>query len=430
MTRLQYRGTQLVFWSLPFVALYKGKGLIISYMVLFCLYGIKPLIATLRPQALWGSFRENGHKYVIAAALVLLIYGFIIFPASLLLFIRCSAVILTGYSLGLGLMALDRVSQEKCVTLFLKGYLMFISLYAAIILSYVIFHFIFPMVKILPCSREFYLRGTVILVTLTVPALLATRHIKPLIPSTTRLIVFISALLLLILMYARPDAARFAILAALIMGGLLWVRPSLNKYIFYGIAGVALIYPFFCLYVFNEYTLFDRMRFLPQSYQHRVQMWRLISDRIMDHFLCGHGFDASTALKDLTARCAYLNPIAYLKHQASVKAIIVGKTPYSWGGVICYKDPVIGSHPHNGFLQLWYEFGVAGILLFLYSLWHVCRKIMTYNRLYQIAGFAILIIYGMFCFISFNIWQNWLLSLGGLTIVLFRLIHRLYPRGI
>ena len=79
---------------------------------------------------------------------------------------------------------------------------------------------------------------------------------------------------------------------------------------------------------------------------------------------------------------------------------------------------------------MWYEFGLTGILLFIYGFWRLCASLMTYNRLYQIAGFTIVIIYGMFLMVSFNIWQNWLLSLGGFTIILFRLIHHLYPRGI
>ena len=75
-------------------------------------------------------------------------------------------------------------------------------------------------------------------------------------------------------------------------------------------------------------------------------------------------------------------------------------------------------HPHNGFAQIWYEFGIFGALLFSAAIGHFYYRIskteLRYTRLLYISvanAFASLVI------VSYGLWQSW--WIGMMFIVTF-----------
>ncbi len=113
------------------------------------------------------------------------------------------------------------------------------------------------------------------------------------------------------------------------------------------------------------------------SWGARLDIWRFVTDRIVEHPLRGWGLDASRA----------------------------------WPGVI----PL---HPHDGALQLWLELGAPGALLaaltfaWIFS-WLAAER--ERDRELAAAGAASAAAYLAIGALSFGIWQEWWLALGAVS---------------
>ena len=113
------------------------------------------------------------------------------------------------------------------------------------------------------------------------------------------------------------------------------------------------------------------------SWGARLDIWRFVTDRIVEHPMRGWGLDASRA----------------------------------WPGVI----PL---HPHDGALQLWLELGAPGALLaaltfaWIFS-WLASER--ERDRELAAAGAASAAAYLVIGALSFGVWQEWWLALGAVS---------------
>lgn len=195
-----------------------------------------------------------------------------------------------------------------------------------------------------------------------------------------------------------PDAAFLAIVvSSIIYFAPLWFQ----KITFTGILIGGVATPWITKYLLNERMLFDYMRFIPTSHQHRIFMWEELTRQIFDKPIFGHGFDFSAFIKSPKLLCNhYITEVLQTRFKDITPLIT-----YPGGGKLCDGHLLIGIHPHNGFLQIWLELGAAGIILFSIFMILFYRSIL-HNRL-AVAMFSF---YAVIFSISFNIWQNWIIS--------------------
>lgn len=114
-----------------------------------------------------------------------------------------------------------------------------------------------------------------------------------------------------------------------------------------------------------------------ESWGARIEIWRFTTRHIIEHPVIGWGIDASRDWPD--------------------------------------KIPL---HPHNAALQLWLELGAVGAALgalFLTFVWRRIGETAERSRTDAGIGAATLVAYLTIGALSFGVWQEWWLGLGGLT---------------
>lgn len=121
---------------------------------------------------------------------------------------------------------------------------------------------------------------------------------------------------------------------------------------------------------------------LKRSGQHRMEIWRFAAEKSLERPLFGHGFDSSRAVPNGNEVSAFQAP----------------------------DKPIIPLHPHNGFLQIWLELGLVGVVLSSVALLFGLRAVgrwPTVTGRYALAGYAAaFVIAGL----AFGIWQSWWLA--------------------
>jgi O-antigen ligase len=409
----------LLFFSFPLIATLKGKGTVLSLILAFFLFN--------GFQSLKLFFTEKECKVTTGVFLtVSAISLYLLFPSSFLSgkdFFHLLRLILL-FSLVLftlrGVETLSLEERRKYTKLFFYGFL---------------FYFLFFLIELYGGSwasklyskssgynETLFIRGAVILTFLFLPFsffIQKNRKIK-----NKLLLLGLSFLALcLTLLKAQPSAARVAV----IVSGVCLIaayRQKIYGFLILGLAGVySLLTPVISLYLLNESTLFNSLRYLPTSYQHRLQIWYEISKNILQKPLFGHGFDYASKLTEGPQRCAYYAKEAF--YTACSGGNVLEIIPYTWGGIIYHTDTTLSSHPHSGALQIWLEFGFLGIVFFLYCLYKLGQYAANQRPLYRGYLYALFGLYFVYWSISFGMWQNWIISLAGLTFILFQLINGL-----
>ncbi|MFA5593015.1 MAG: O-antigen ligase family protein [Micavibrio sp.] len=133
------------------------------------------------------------------------------------------------------------------------------------------------------------------------------------------------------------------------------------------------------------------------SAPHRMEVWNFIALKAFEKPLAGHGIEATRFLKS--------------------------------DRMMAYMDSDNVLHPHNAYLQIWIEFGLAGALfasLFFILLYRrLDRMEPLYQRYYTSLTATLLFV----LMVSYGLWQGWLLgmifTLYGFSIALIRI----YPRA-
>tara|TARA_A100001011_G_C14321005_1_gene850615 strand:- start:5191 stop:6453 length:1263 start_codon:yes stop_codon:yes gene_type:complete len=127
---------------------------------------------------------------------------------------------------------------------------------------------------------------------------------------------------------------------------------------------------------------------LPNSAVHRIKIWKFTAKKIYERPLLGWGMNASKYFSD-------------------------GKnTVYSASGAILGE--VLPLHPHNSVLQIWLEFGLPGILIFL-CLGYYFLKIAHQGIKSDLVMAIILgqfLTFFIFASLSFGLWQSWWICLA------------------
>lgn len=138
---------------------------------------------------------------------------------------------------------------------------------------------------------------------------------------------------------------------------------------------------------------------LPFSAQARIVLWAYRAEKVEEAPLLGVGLGSTRQLrwKDV--------PPAPVKMQSE----------HPWQ---------IGWHAHNGFLEIWFELGLVGVILFLAAGWAVIGYIGRQSLTVQpfiLAQFAALFV---ILAVGWGIWQSWLMALPGLAAIFATLAIR------
>ncbi|NNE57174.1 MAG: O-antigen ligase family protein [Hellea sp.] len=120
------------------------------------------------------------------------------------------------------------------------------------------------------------------------------------------------------------------------------------------------------------------------SWEHRIEMWSYVSEKIGEKPFFGHGFDASRTF------------------DRKYDGMSVNGKPY--------EQTIISLHPHNSGLQVWVETGAIGALLFSLFLFMLQKKLTSYvekdsySAVY-IAGYVAAAL--TICTLTYGVWQEW-----------------------
>lgn len=119
---------------------------------------------------------------------------------------------------------------------------------------------------------------------------------------------------------------------------------------------------------------------LPFSWEHRVVTWSYVGERIREHPIIGHGFDASRTF-DATFDARGFEGLS-----------------------------VVSLHPHNAGLHIWLETGVIGALLATAFLWLLGREAIKFAqggraRAMAVAGLIAPVV--LISSVSYGVWQEW-----------------------
>lgn len=411
INHLKLFGLYLLFFSLPIVATLKGKGIVISLIVAFFLVR--------GPKAIVLSLKKVKPNLLFIFSLILFIdiaFFSIRDVNSILPFARLILLYLCGYYTVKGASALSPLEKDRFKKAFTKGMIfytgfMLIECYTGIIS--------FLYTGTAQYNPGLFLRGVVILTFLSVPfwfALESTKH-----PKTYQAL--FAGVLCFILLKAQPSAARVAVIVAVTLCALLHFRHFL-KVFFIALGLWILAAPFVFLYGLNRTHLFSVLHWLPSSYQHRIQIWEVFSKKIIEAPWIGHGFNSRFMDAEKIEKIC-------LHYKLSVpipKIPQLGSELQPWGKVVCFDEPVITTHPHNGVLQIWFEGGLLGVALtlsFLWFLYRVLRDTSPQDQRIYLGVIGLSIVYWN---ISFGLWQNWMIAVVSLTIALIPTIKGLPKR--
>ena len=372
----------LVFLSLPLVAFTKGKGTVILLIAL-CL-GI--WVSSRSIPSLSHKIKEYKHPLCWAVVFLLWCGLSILWSQGPMgeIFLRYGRLIglismsVLGYAC---LVHATSETQSHFHKAFIVGYSVYLVFYVLVILTHNFG---------LQYDQNKFLRGVVILSLLVWPYMGTLR----------KKIVQVSLLagFLWLIYGVSPDAAFFA----MALSGVVYFSPLLlQKCILFSmlLGGVAM--PWISKYLLNESLLFDYMRFIPTSHQHRIFMWEELSKWILKNPLWGYGFDFSAFIKSPALLCNHYSTEVMQTRFKDLTPLLT----YEGGGKICDGQLTLGIHPHNGFLQIWLELGGIGMLLFSLLAIMLYRSIQ-HNKL----AVAMLTFYGVIFSISFSVWQNWMIA--------------------
>jgi exopolysaccharide production protein ExoQ len=143
---------------------------------------------------------------------------------------------------------------------------------------------------------------------------------------------------------------------------------------------------------------------LPYSARERIVLWAYRADNIPQAPVFGIGAASSPKLLEVET------PPTPTKLPAG--------SPYKWHA---------GWHAHNGFLEVWFELGMVGVILLLAA---GCAVIGYIGRLSPEAQPYILALFAAYCIVlafGWGIWQTWLMALPGLAAIYAALATSLSP---
>ncbi len=138
--------------------------------------------------------------------------------------------------------------------------------------------------------------------------------------------------------------------------------------------------------------------------QARLILWGYTAERVLENPIFGVGTNSTRALDEARPRQSIEKPKGYVKARRTT------------------------AHPHNIFLQLWYETGVLGVLAalaFFLALLGRAGTLGLREQQVSLAHYAMLIFLTM---ASYSVWQTWFQAVVGLSAMAMLLSAGAYAR--
>lgn len=208
---------------------------------------------------------------------------------------------------------------------------------------------------------------------------------------------FVGAIALVALSRGMAMSSPLALGGAILAGALSWKFRAMGVKAVYGAFLLLLLILPFLLWQIYETEWMKQL--LPQhiswNIKHRLIIWQFAVDRYFEHPLLGWGMDASRQLPGGSASIPDVEGAEFM--------------------------PL---HPHNGFLQIWLELGVAGALCLAAFLAGLAQhQIATLARQPARLGLAVATTaaYLLQGLLSFGVWQSWWLSTALLATTFFNI---------
>lgn len=223
-------------------------------------------------------------------------------------------------------------------------------------------------------------RGIIIMIMCLIPlGLYVSDRTRPF---QALLITATAALGWLILSHDSQTAQLAAL--TIIVGGLISLAlplEVLKKIALYGGFLLLLTMPFIAVILYEYVPAELQNHFEQAAFGRRLQLWHAAAYHSLEHFWLGNGLNTFRETSDFGS------------------------------GIKYYFDTQI--HPHNMFLQLWFEFGAIGIALIMIFYHQLIAK-LAFNKsaIIHIAVFLIIALP------AFGIWQAWWVSLVFLSFTL------------
>jgi len=204
---------------------------------------------------------------------------------------------------------------------------------------------------------------------------------------------FVTLLILFPASLTESRTTKLAFLLGLATAVAAMVLPRVTKHGLTAILFALITFPFAVMAMFLRYP--NWYAHLPQSWQHRVEIWDYMSYRIIDRPFLGWGFGSSKMM-------TYQQPHGDM---------------YQW-------VKASAGHPHNAVLQMWVELGVAGLALGLCFAFLMLRRAALLPR--DIAPFAYGAWVAALCtsLVAYSFWDDSLFALFALTGLAFALLAR------
>lgn len=199
-------------------------------------------------------------------------------------------------------------------------------------------------------------------------------------------------LALIITFLSNSETAKLGLIAASCVYCLSCYWPHLTYRVLFvcWIVSVILVLPL--IFISYQAGLQDS-DFLQRSARDRIHIWHYTAKKAVTHPLIGYGVRSSREdLKNFTPP----------KQQSSAKKL--------------YDRP--STHPHNFFLQIWYELGAIGAILLLISglmILHMISRLAKTIQPYAYATFSVTTIVGA---VGYGMWQTWLMAAVTWTVLL------------
>ena len=198
-----------------------------------------------------------------------------------------------------------------------------------------------------------------------------------------------------VLLLSEAAAPQLAMVIGLVVFSAAIFKPKIAFNLFFiVVAAAALLAPLIAAKLPNPTAKNNKVEFISNSAAHRLVIWRNTASHIIDSPILGLGFDTSRAL--------------YSRMDRETVEINPGSRTNNWNGTF---EP-IPLHPHNGVLQIWLEFGVFGIAIFLTLLYVMFQGIARsasdpFGKAICLGAVACaLTIFSL----SFGAWQSWWLA--------------------
>ncbi|MCH9809481.1 MAG: O-antigen ligase family protein [Alphaproteobacteria bacterium] len=206
-----------------------------------------------------------------------------------------------------------------------------------------------------------------------------------------------------IIIFGSHQSSQIALAGGIVVFGIAWLSQRATRVAIVGMwcAAVLLAVPM-ALLIFQ--TDLHKADWLFKSARHRVVIWGTAAEEVMTSPLIGVGADATKKAMKKSAPERRRN-----RH----KKRDLGQFESGYA-----------NHAHNVYLQVWYELGALGALLFLAIGLMALRIISGLTESLRPAALAMFATTSLLIAFSYSIWQTWFISAFGLSLVIFAIAAR------